>query len=288
VLCPVLRARPEAVPGNGPQPHLLTQEVDVASTKAQISENVQGYVAKSDWKSALAELEKLFALDQDPQVKVRMGDIWQKMYQKQEAISEYLRAAEVFAERGFVVKALAMYKLVLRLDPAHTKALDLISGLHANKSVAGTKVEPPEAGAPETGNSVIPLFADLSPEDFADFTKCMVFHTFPAGKAIIREGATGASVFIVTRGSVRVSTTIDGKKIELAVLRSGDFFGEIAFLTGKPRTATVETVEESDILEVTEDDLKNLVAQKPHMKEIMQNYYEQRVASTLQKVREVN
>jgi CRP-like cAMP-binding protein len=152
--------------------------------------------------------------------------------------------------------------------------------------VTGTKVEPLKEGTPEAGSSVIPLFADLTREDFTDFTKRMVFHTFPPGKTIIREGAKGASVFIVTRGSVRVSTTINGATVELAVLRSGDFFGEIAFLTGKPRTATVETVEESDILEVTEDDLSDLVAEKPHMKEIMQNYYEQRVASTLRKVRE--
>lgn len=260
----------------------------MATPKTELSENVQRFVAKGDWKNALSELEKLFAVDQDPQVKVRMGDIWQKMYQKQEAVSEYLEAAEAFAERGFVVKALAMYKLVLRLDPANTKAQDLMASLHSNRSVTETKVEPREEGAPAASNSVIPLFADLTREDFADFTKRMVFHTFPAGKAIIREGATGASVFIVTRGSVRVFTTIDGKKVELAVLRSSDFFGEIAFLTGKPRTATVETVEESDILEVTEDDLKDLVAQKPHMKEIMQNYYEQRVASTLRKVRETN
>ena len=50
----------------------------------------------------------------------------------------------------------------------------------------------------------------------------------------------------LTRGSVRVFSNLRGKKVELADLQASDFFGEIAFLTGKPRTATVETLEECD------------------------------------------
>ena len=257
----------------------------MASPKAQISENVQKYIAKSDWKNALVEMEKLFSIDHDPQVKVRMGDIRQKMNQKQQAVAEYMTAAEVFSERGFVVKALAMYKLVLRLDPNYDRALDLMAQLHSHKTVAETKFEPVAAGDEAPTSSVIPLFSDLTREEFTEFTNLMVFHTEPAGKTIIREGDTGASVFVVTRGGVRVHTTVDGRQVELAQLQPSDFFGEIAFLTGQPRTATVETTEESDILEVPEDKLKDLISQKPRIREVLQRYYEQRVASTLKKVK---
>ncbi len=257
----------------------------MASEKAQISENVQKYINKSDWKNAISEMEKLFAIDHDPQVKVRMGDVRQKMNQKPQAVQEYMKAAEIFADKGFVVKALAMYKLVLRIDPSHTKALDLMAGLHSNKSVTELKLEPVEIGEEAPTSSVIPLFADLTQEEFNDFTKRMVFHTEPAGKAIVTEGEGGASVFVVTRGTVRVKTTKDGKDVELAVLQPSDFFGEIAFLTGKPRTATVETIEECDILEVHEDQLTDLIKNKPRIREVMQNYYNQRVASTLEKLK---
>ncbi len=257
----------------------------MASDKAKISDAVQKFVAKSDWKNALAEMEKLFAIDGDPQVKVRMGDARQKMNQKPQAVAEYLKAAELFSDKGFVVKALAMYKLVLRLDPNNDKALGLMSGLHSNKSVSELKLEPVEIGAPAPQSSVIPLFADLTQEEFNDFTTRMQFSTEPAGKAIIKEGDTGASVFVVTRGTVKVTTSVDGKDVELAVLQPSDFFGEIAFLTGKPRTATVETVEECDILEVSEDQLADLIRTKPRIREVMQKYYDQRVASTLQKLK---
>jgi cAMP-dependent protein kinase regulator len=257
----------------------------VASEKAQLTEAIQKFINKGDWKNAIAAMEKLFAIDRDPQVKVRMGDARQKMNQKPQAVIEYLKAAELFSEKGFVVKALAMYKLVLRLDPNQTKALDLMSALHSNKSVVEMKLEPVEIGAPAPQSSIIPLFADLTQEEFNEFTSRMQFHTIPAGQTIIKEGDTGASVFVVTRGTVRVYTTTDTKKVELAVLQPSDFFGEIAFLTGKPRTATVETIEECDVLEVHEDQLADLIRTKPRIREVMQKYYDQRVASTLQKLK---
>jgi cAMP-dependent protein kinase regulator len=261
------------------------QEDIVASDKAKISETVQKFINKGDWKNAVAEMEKLFAIDSDPQVKVRMGDIRQKMNQKPQAIVEYMKAAELFSEKGFVVKALAMYKLVLRLDPNNDRALNQMSGLHSNKSVTELKLEPVEIGSPAPQSSVIPLFADLTQEEFNDFTSRMQFHTMPAGQTIIKEGDTGASVYVITRGTVQVYTSMEGKKVELAVLQPSDFFGEIAFLTGKPRTATVETLEECDVLEVAEDQLADLIRQKPRIREVMQNYYDQRVASTLQKLK---
>ena len=257
----------------------------MASAKAQLTENVQTYIQKSDWKNAIADLDKLFAIDQDPQVKVRMGDVRQKMNQKPQAVAEYMKAAEIFADKGFVVKALAMYKLVLRLDPSSDKALGQMASLHSHKTVAELKLEPVELGEVAPQSSIVPLFADLTQEEFNDFTKRMVFHTVPAGKTIIKEGEAGASVFVVTRGTVRVVTTMEGKPVELAVLQPSDFFGEIAFLTGKPRTATVISAEECDILEVHEDQLKELISSKPRIREVMQNYYNQRVASTLLKLK---
>jgi len=257
----------------------------LASEKATISENVQRFIQKSDWKNAMAELEKLYAVDHDPQVRVRMGDIRQKMDQKQRAVVEYLKAAELFTERGFVVKALAMYKLVLRLDPNSTTALEQMASLHNHRSVTELKLEPLEHGASAPRSSVVPLFAGLTQEEFNEFTKRMVFHTVPAGQAIIKEGASGASVFVVTRGTVRVVTTIDGRQVDLAVLHPSDFFGEIAFLTGKPRTATVSAIEECDILEVPESELADLIREKPRIREVMLKFYDQRVASTLHKVK---
>jgi tetratricopeptide (TPR) repeat protein len=258
----------------------------LAPTKAQISENVQTYLGKSDWKAAIAEMEKLFAFDEDPIIRVRIGDARQKLGQKDEAVKEYVKAADLYAEKGFVVKALAQYKLALRLDPANKAAQAQMELLHTNKTVTELKLEPIEDGALQPTRSVIPLFSDFTQDEFNEFTKRMIIHTMPPGKTIIREGDTGSSVYILTRGSVKVYATVTGKKVDLAVLQPSDFFGEIAFLTGQPRTATVETTEESDVLEVQELDLNDMIAKSPRIRDVLKNYHEQRAKSTIEKVRE--
>jgi cAMP-dependent protein kinase regulator len=258
----------------------------MASEKAAISENIQKFIGKADWKSAIAEMEKLFAIEKDPIIRVRVGDAYQKLNQKASAVKEYVRAADLYAENGFVVKALAQYKLALRLDPNHRPALDKMAALHTNKTVTELKLEPVELGEPAPTSSVIPLFADLTQEEFNEFTKRMVIHNnVPPGKQIIKEGEAGSSVYVMTRGAVKVYTAAGGKRIDLADLQPSDFFGEIAFLTGKPRTATVETTQECDLLEVPEADLADLIGQRPRIREVLQKYYEQRVQSTLEKVK---
>jgi len=259
----------------------------LASEKATISENVQKFINKSDWKSAIGEMEKLFAIDPDPIVRVRIGDARQKLNQKAEAVKEYVHAADLYAEKGFVVKALAQYKLALRVDPTNKEAQQKMEGLHSNKTVSEFKLEPIMEGEAQPTRSVVPLFSDLTQEEFNEFTKRMIIHTMPAGKPIVREGESGSSVYVLTRGSVNVFATIQNKRVDLAVLQPSDFFGEIAFLTGKPRTATVEAAEESDLLEVAEEDLRDMIHKWPRIKEVLQNYYEERVKSTMEKVKAV-
>jgi cAMP-dependent protein kinase regulator len=258
----------------------------LASEKAAMADRVQKYIAKSDWKSAIGEMERLFAYDPDPIVRVRIGDAYQKLGQKVEAAREYVKAADLYAEKGFVVKALALYKLALRLDPSNQKAQSQMESLHSNKTVSEQKHEPEEEGAPKPTRSIIPLFSDFTQDEFNEFTKRMIISTIPPGKKIIREGEAGNSIYVLTRGSVRVYATIHGKKVELAVLQPSDFFGEIAFLTGKPRTATVETVEESDVLEIAEEELLDMIQKSPRIRDVLQKYHTMRLQNTLEKVKE--
>jgi len=124
--------------------------------------------------------------------------------------------------------------------PARSKnrqAQEKISALHSNKVITEKKAEPVEEGASKPARSVIPLFAGLTPEEFEDFTKMMVVHTLPTGTAIVKQGDTGKSVYIIASGSVKVHTVLPtGERLDLARLGPSDFFGEMAFLTSKPRS----------------------------------------------------
>ena len=263
-----------------------------ASEKSKLIDNIQKFVGKSDWKSVIAEMEKLFAIDRDPIIRVRIGDAYQKLNQKAEAVKEYMRAADMYAEQGAVVKALAQYKLALRLDPANKQAQERIEALHSNKTVKESQAGTGRARGPRSRrptSSVIPLFAGFSQEEFTAFTKVMNVHPLPAGVPIVEQHDTGKSVYIIASGSVKVFTTLlSGERVDLAVLGPSDFFGEMSFLTGKTRTATVETAEDSVILEVTEDKLREVVGQRPNVLDVLKKYSEMRSKGTVEKILESN
>ncbi len=124
----------------------------MASKKTIIVENVQAFLDKSDWGAAIIEMEKLFVIDQDPHIRVRIGDARRKLNRIRAAIREYIRAADLFAERGFVVKALAQYNLALRLDSSNTYArtrMETLEMLRPARAVTRPTNEPMEYCAPQ-------------------------------------------------------------------------------------------------------------------------------------------
>jgi hypothetical protein len=131
----------------------------MASIKTIIAENVQDCLDQSNWRAAIIEMEKLFTIDQDPHIRVRIGDARRKLNRMRAAIRDYIRAADLFAEKGFVVKALAQYNLVLRLDSSNTYArtkLEMLKMLRPCRVETMLKHEPMEYRAPEpfgSGNS---------------------------------------------------------------------------------------------------------------------------------------
>ena len=120
-----------------------------------IAENVQDHLNRSEWKAAIREMEKLFAIRQDPLIRVRIGDVRRKLDRKDEAIQEYILAADLFTKYGFVVKAMAQYTLASRLDPSNTDVRSKKEMLRTNVTVVKLRREPEEYRVPEPqGNAV--------------------------------------------------------------------------------------------------------------------------------------
>jgi CRP-like cAMP-binding protein len=257
----------------------------MASEKAQLIDTIQQNLGKSNWKAAIADMEKLFDIEPDPIIRVRIGDAYQKLNQVLDAVREYVYAADLYAIKGVIVKALAQYKLALRLDPKNKQAQNKMSSLHSNRAMTEKKTETAVEGAQKPVRSVIPLFAGFSQEEFEDFTKVMAVHTLQPGHIIVKQGDTGKSVYIIASGTVKVHTVApNGERLDLAVLHPNEFFGEMSFLTGKARTATVETAEEAVILEVTEDQLRDLITRRPRVLQVLQQYSDAREMVTSTKI----
>jgi len=81
----------------------------------------------------------------------------------------------------------------------------------------------------------------------------------PRGTIIFEEGDPGNHLFIIEKGTVRIYKTIKESETTLAVLREGDFFGEMSLLNTAPRSATAEAMEDVQLIAVPRDSFRNMV-----------------------------
>lgn len=72
----------------------------------------------------------------------------------------------------------------------------------------------------------------------------------PEGTVLFRDGDRGDEMYVIQRGRVRIFTEVKGREKLLAILGPGDFFGEMAILNDKPRTASAEVVEDAQLLSI--------------------------------------
>jgi CRP/FNR family transcriptional regulator len=86
---------------------------------------------------------------------------------------------------------------------------------------------------------------------------------YKKGTILFREGEEGDRMFIIHQGKVRVFRTIKGVERTLAVLEKGDFFGEMAIFTKRPRSASIEVIEDSILIELTEKQLLDFIKEEP-------------------------
>ncbi len=128
----------------------------------------------------------------------------------------------------------------------------------------------------------VPLFDDLSQDAFVELVNKLDYHRHLPGQLIIREGDPGRSFYVIVEGRVRIfKLGPDGKEITLAHLGEGAFFGEMALLSGAPRTANVIAEEDTEILEVTDVVLRDLAGKYPQVISSLKNFYRQRLLNNV-------
>jgi CRP/FNR family cyclic AMP-dependent transcriptional regulator len=107
--------------------------------------------------------------------------------------------------------------------------------------------------------SRVPLFERCSRRDLAKIASIAHEVEYPAATPVVRKGDPGNELFLVVDGEVDVRRGVR----KLATLRAGNFFGEIALITGSPRTATVTTGTPMRALVIASRDFRKLLQDSP-------------------------
>jgi len=122
----------------------------------------------------------------------------------------------------------------------------------------------------------IPILRDLNEEELGQFLKIARRVRFPKGQAILTEGQTGETMFIMEEGMVEISKTLvmvkgqessrDRDKV-LTKLSAEDraIFGEVALFEQSKRTATVIALTDCLLLEISKADFLKLAEENPRI-----------------------
>jgi CRP-like cAMP-binding protein len=110
----------------------------------------------------------------------------------------------------------------------------------------------------------IPLFSGLSREDIAKILGKLEERSFSAGTTIFSQGDKGDSFYFIQSGAVQVVLeSAGGRKESIAVFGPQDWFGEMALLSGEPRSATIITVKETTVWRLSREAWDELIEKHP-------------------------
>lgn len=171
-------------------------------------------------------------------------------------------AAWVFIGSGFAVGAIIYYVVSVFLDQ---KGAAIRYPTRFREYALGRK----QKDAKETIQLLAKcdLLRHLPPEEVERILPFVRTRHLDDGEVLFRAGDAGDALYIVARGKVDVLSPAAGEPLNgrvtgerLAELGEGQAFGEMALLSGEPRTATIQSVAQTDLLEIGREDFDHLVA----------------------------
>jgi CRP-like cAMP-binding protein len=130
----------------------------------------------------------------------------------------------------------------------------------------------------------VPLFSDLPRDAFIELFERCPLRRFGPGELIIEQGTRGDAFYVICEGSVRVfRVDVDnGQRQDLATLEGGACFGEMALLSGAPRTASVEGAsEDTQLLEISAPVLAELSRRYPLVASALKKFVRQRMLTNV-------
>jgi len=110
----------------------------------------------------------------------------------------------------------------------------------------------------------IPLFSELDEDEIKSIDDLITLHDVAKKTVVLQEGEDGNSLFIIISGSVKISYYApDGREVVLSLLGEGAYFGEMALLDKKPRSATVSTLDDTRLAQIRRVDFERLMLKQP-------------------------
>lgn len=127
----------------------------------------------------------------------------------------------------------------------------------------------------------VSIFASLSDDDLAKLAQLLKERRMSKGDVIFNMGDPGDSLFIVESGRIKAYIPdAEGKEKVIALYGQGDLFGEMALLSGQPRSASVAAVTDARVLMLRKDAFEGFLANNIGVMRQILNVFSERQAAT--------
>jgi CRP-like cAMP-binding protein len=124
-----------------------------------------------------------------------------------------------------------------------------------------------------------PLFEFFSPGERNRLASKFEFLQIPRGIAVVEEGSDDGALFLVKSGAIGIRNRAGAS---LGVIGPNEFFGEVSFLTGVPRTASAMTEADTELLRIDRETLAELTVEHPRLTTVLKEFHLDRVRNAMQ------
>jgi CRP-like cAMP-binding protein len=129
--------------------------------------------------------------------------------------------------------------------------------------------------------SKVELLRSLPPEEMEDVLVCVSPVELIAGVNVFHRGDAGDALYLIDSGTVTIVLNEGEHEQVLATLEAGQSFGEMALLTGEPRTATARAATDVELLRIDKEHFDELLERSPRLRQAVEDLNSQRLAQNV-------
>lgn len=111
----------------------------------------------------------------------------------------------------------------------------------------------------------VPIFGGVDDDNLTKIANITSEKTYSKKNIVFHEGDYGDALYVIKNGRIKIAkVAIDGREKTLTILKSGDFFGEMAIFDDMPRSATAESMDNDvRLLSINKSDFERLIIENP-------------------------
>ncbi len=260
----------------------------------QLRKKAKTALLDGKYKQALTFFDELHEAEPgDLRTHVKLAELREKTGDTAAAIKDYIAIANAYAEQGFVVQAIAINKIILRLDENRTEVKERLKKLSSERGDdwAITTVSPANdlkamdiSGKDRAKLSFerMPLLSGLSGDELESFMDSLELREVPAHEYIYRRGEIGDHLYLIGMGSVGLEAAIvSGENRIYSRLGEGDFFGEHAFMSRSEHHDEAIAETETSVLMINRETFDSWVEKHPAIQSTVEEFYRKRVLARI-------